>query len=273
MSTGLSIESALYGAGSSTVDVKSAVLKHIQDGSLQLTVSVDTLGITDPSPGQPKTLTVNYSINGGQTNTSSAKDGQVLKIDAPPVRYADGLIIEKAEYGYVGNWQDVTNAVQDLISNGSLNIKKLSHTSVGLPDPNPQKLKMLKLKYTLNGAPNSEEISDGESFSISAPPSEQTDTKPLKDHATSLIGALYSNALKFIGVFLQTLSVVSAYRFGSVFLSPWILGMVAFLIPFFSFWLLPMIIFGIRLFSSSDYATPLSSVPTPIEIPKNPLSL
>jgi hypothetical protein len=257
--TGLTIESALYGAGSSTVDVKSAVISHVKDGEIQLTVSPTSLGVTDPS-GQPNTLTVNYSINGGKSNTTAIKDGQVLKIAAPPLREATGLVVTKAEYGYVGNWQDVTDAVISLISDGSLSIKELSHSSVGLPDPNPQKLKTLKIEYTLNGSPNSEEINDGESFSISAPPSEQKDSKSLKDHSMSMISLFYWSVLRFIGVFFHTVSIMTAYRFGQLFISPYILAFIAFIVPFFSFWLLPMIVFVVRLFSGSDYDISILSV-------------
>jgi hypothetical protein len=251
--TGLNIESALYGSGSSTVDVKSAVVSNVKDGELQLTVSPTSLGVQDPSSGQPNTLTVNYSINGGSTNTTTAKDGQVLTISAPPLRNADGLIITKAEYGYNGNWQDVTDVVENLISDSSLNIKDLSHDTVGLPDPNPQQLKILRLEYTLNGAPNSKQIKDGESFSISAPPSTQKDGKTLTSKGFDFIKTVYQGVLIFIGTFLHAVSIISAYRFGKLFISPIIVAIFAFIIPYFSFWLLPIIVFVVRLFSSSDY--------------------
>ena len=122
MSTGISIISATYGAGSSTVDVSKTVSAHIHEGTLNMLVSVDSLNVTDPSPGQPKVLNVTYTVNNGSANTMSVKDGNTIFIAAPAARSATGLLITKAEYGYEGNYTDVTDAIQDQISNGSINI-------------------------------------------------------------------------------------------------------------------------------------------------------
>jgi hypothetical protein len=50
---------------------------------------------------------------GGSSNTKTVKDGDYFKIDAPPERIASGLQIVKAQYGYEGNYADVTDAVQN----------------------------------------------------------------------------------------------------------------------------------------------------------------
>lgn len=86
MSSGLTILSARYGVGSTTVDVKASLLAHVKDGSINLLVNPSSLNIEDPAPGQNKTLTVEYSINGGTSNNTSVKDGDYLKLDAPPDR-------------------------------------------------------------------------------------------------------------------------------------------------------------------------------------------
>lgn len=249
--TGLAISSALYGVGSQTVDVSHAVISHIQEGKLSLVVSPDALNVQDPAPGQVKTLTVNYTINGGSSNTISEKDGNSLIVNAPPVRVADGLKIVKAEYGYSGNFTDVTNALQDQIHNGSINIT-VSPKSVGIPDPNPAKQKTLQVQYTINGASSSESIIDGKKFRVSAPVITAPDNKTPSQHAMSFFGIVAKNLAYFFGIYLHALSVFAAMEFGNHFISPMLFGGLAFFIPFFSFWLLPQIVFWVRLFRADN---------------------
>jgi hypothetical protein len=71
-------------------------------------------------------------------------------------------------------------------------------------------------------------------------------------HAMSGIGIIFKNLAIFFGVYLQSLSVFSAFEFGNYVISPYLWGAIAFFVPFFSFWLLPQIVFWMRLFSSSD---------------------
>jgi len=71
-------------------------------------------------------------------------------------------------------------------------------------------------------------------------------------HAMSGIGIIFKNLAIFFGVYLQALSVFSAFEFGNYVISPYLWGAIAFFVPFFSFWLLPQIVFWMRLFSSSD---------------------
>jgi len=251
MSTGITISKALYGVGSQTVDVSRAVTSHIQDGKLNLVVSPDSLNVQDPAVGQVKTLTVSYTINGGSTNTVAEKDGGSININAPPVREADGLKITKAEYGYSGNFTDVTDALQSQVSNGTISIT-VSPKSVGIPDPNPSKQKTLQVQYTINGAPTSESIIDGKTFKVSAPAASAVDNKTPSQHLTSGIGIVFKNLAYFFGVYLHSMSVFSAIEFGNHFISPLLFGGLAFFIPFFSFWLLPQFVFWIRLFRTDD---------------------
>jgi hypothetical protein len=250
MSSGISISSASYGVGTQSVDVTKAVTSHIQSGKLNFTVSSDALNVQDPAPGQIKTLTITYSINGGSSNTISEKDGNVISINAPPATVASGLQITKAEYGYPSNWTDVTDAVQNYVSNGSVNFT-VGFKAVGIPDPNPSKQKTLKVDYSINGAPSSDSVVDGKKFKISAPAMTSSTGTP-SQHAMSAISILFTNVARFIGVYLQALSVFSAVEFGNYYISPFLWGGLAFVIPFFSFWLLPQIVFWIRLFSSTD---------------------
>lgn len=251
MSTGISISKASYGLGTQTTDVTTAVSSHIQDGKMNFTVTPAALNTEDPSPGQTKTLTITYSINGGSSNTMSVTDGNLVSLNAPPAQSATGLEIQKAEYGYTGNFTDVTDALQAYISNGSIDVV-VGFKAMGIPDPNPAKQKTLTVDYTINGAKNSANIVDGKHFKVSAPSIVSPDNKTPSQHVMTAMSILFKNTAYFIGVYLQTLSVFSAYDFGQTFISPILWGGIAFFIPFFSFWALPIMIFWIRLFSSSD---------------------
>jgi hypothetical protein len=251
MSTGISISKAFYGVGSQTVDVTTAASEHIRDGRLNLVVSPGALNVEDPAPGQVKTLTLTYSINGGASTTLAEKDGNAVTINAPPAQEASGLQIEKAEYGYTGNWTDVTDALQSQVSGGSIDIV-VGFGAVGIPDPNPNKQKTLSVSYTINGARNSATVVDGKHFKVSAPPATATDNSKPAQHVMSAMTVVLKNAMYFVAIYLHSLSVASAVDFGNTFVSPILWGGLAFVIPFFSFWLLPQIIFWIRLFSTAD---------------------
>lgn len=251
MSTGIAISKASYGVGSQTVDVTKGVSSHIQEGKLNLVVEPSALNVEDPSPGQLKTLTVTYSINGGSSMTISEKDGNVVSINAPAAQVASGLQIQKAEYGYVGNFTDVTDAVQNYISNGSIDIV-VGFKQVGIPDPNPNKQKSLVVDYSINGAKNSASVVDGKHFKVSAPPADTTGSTHPTQHVISAVSIVFKNLAWFFVTYLQTMSVCSAIEFGGTFVSPLLWGGIAFFIPLFSFWLLPVIVFWIRLFSDSD---------------------
>ena len=253
--SGLSIVSATYGTGSTTVDVTTTVASKVKDGFLNFTVSPTALNVNDPAPGQLKELTITYTINSGSSNTKTIKDNDLVYINAPPARLATGLQITTAEYGYTGNYTDVTDAVQNYVKDGSIDMK-VGFKEVGIPDPNPNKPKELKVSYTVNGASATDTIRDGGRLRISAPTNQSPDNKTPSQHATSFLGMLFSNVARFFGTFLYALSIFVAIKFGDNFISPLLWGGIAFFVPFFSFWALPIITFWIRLFSSSDIVTP-----------------
>lgn len=251
--SGIKISKAIYGSGSSTVDVTKTVISNIKDGNLSLVVSPDSLGVTDPAPGQLKTLTTTYSINNGSSMTDATKDNEVLMISAPPERTASGLQITKAQYGYAGNFTDVTDALQNQVSNGSINIK-VGPSAVGIPDPNPNKQKTLEVEYTINGSSNSQSLVDGKTFKVSAPPMETGSNAKATDNVQSVIWIIFKNALYFVGAFLFTVSVMTMadlggpegmYRIG--------LGIVGFVLPLFAFWGLPIFVFIRRLIYSDNF--------------------
>lgn len=251
--SGISVTKATYGAGSASVDVTATVASKVKDGVLSFTVSPTALNVDDPAPGQLKQLDITYTINGGSSNTDSAKDNEAVLIDAPPAREASGLQITKAEYGYVGNYTDVTDAVQSMVKDGRIDMT-VGFKEVGIPDPNPNKQKELVVSYTINGASSSETIKDGKKFKLSAPAVEGRSGKSIKDHANGVFGLLISNAFSFVGWFLFFLNLYTAYYVGPQLFGSWLTAIIG-LIPLSMFWLVPFFLFFVRLFYSSDIIT------------------
>jgi hypothetical protein len=252
MSTGLVINKAFYGSPSgNAVDVTSAVSKQVKDGVLNFTVSPTTLGIDDPAPGQLKEIEIDYTINGGKKNHMLKKDKDLVFIDAPPAVTASGLQIVRAEYGYPGNITDVTDALQNLVKDGSIDVK-VGFKELGLPDPNPNKQKQLAVEYTINGGSSIQSLNDGERFTLSAPPVEDGSPVKLKDGTTSFFIMIFMGIAQFCGMFLYVLSILVAYDFGDYFINGMLWGIIAFFLPLFGFWGLPFITFVSRLFMHSD---------------------
>jgi len=250
--SGIKITKASYGTGTTTVDVTKAVASHIKDGVLNLTVTPDSLNVTDPAPGQQKILDVAYTINGGSTMGQMVKDNEILMISAPPERRATGLQITKAEYGYAGNFVDVTDAIQNHIRNGRINIK-VGPSTAGVPDPNPNKLKTLSVQYELNGAANSVDVTDGKTLDISAPPVDEVDNKSPSQHAVSLFGMIYMAIGKFLAMFLYTLSIYTCMDLEIPTGFPSIaLGAMGVVLPYVAFWGLPFVLFFRRLIYTTD---------------------
>jgi hypothetical protein len=262
MSTGINIKSASYGVGSTNVDVTAEVTSKILDGALNLPVTPAALGIDDPAPGQLKTLTIKYSINNGSVNTITEKDGGTAVISAPAERVASGLQITKAEYGYPGNYQDVTDAVQNYLKeDGSINLK-VGFKEVGLPDPNPSKKKNLTVEYTLNGSKNQKSFDDGENWKMSAPPNVKNKNTKATDFIQSIMMSIFSAPFKFLGWYLLFWSMYTIVEYGVSFNAffniniPVGLWYCLGLIPFSSVYLIPIINFFIILYyGGSIYAT------------------
>jgi hypothetical protein len=245
MATGITIQSASYGTGTTTVDVTDGVVAQNKQGNISFVVTPSALNVEDPAIGQVKTLTVNYSINDGSTNTTTAKDGETFSINAPPERVAAGLQIKKAQYGYDGNLADVTSAVQTYLNNGTLNIT-VSPQAVGIPDPNPTKPKFLQLDVTINEVPSSYKVPDGKKFTLSAPPAVSVRHKN-QDTAWGFISMVFGKmvwclmltlwfcSVRISAEYGQTLFPGGYYLLGASALFTW--GIFPTLIlPFFIFW-------------------------------------
>lgn len=210
--SGIKITKALYGTGTQTIDVSKAVMSNIKDGNLSLVVTPDALNIQDPAPGQQKILDVAYTINNGKQMAQMVKDNEVLMISAPPERRATGLEIVRADYGYPGNFTDVTDAIQNHVKDGSINIK-VGHKSAGIPDPNPNKQKSLVVEYHINGAANTVELVDGKMLNISAPPLDSADPTTPSNYVSQLMGIIFSNLYRFASMFLYTVSIFTTADF------------------------------------------------------------
>lgn len=250
--SGIKILKANYGVGSTTVDVTKGVSSHIKDGLLNLVISPDSLNVADPAPGQLKSLDVTYTINNGSTMSDIVKDNEVLMISAPPERKATGLQIIKAEYGYAGNYTDVTDAVQNLVKNGNINIK-VSPSAVGIPDPNPNKQKTLEVQTEINGAPQIYSVVDGKTFNISAPPEDLPDNKNPSQHAMSFFVTIYIGVGVFLIIFLYTLSMYACISLSDqIGFPPIVLAAIGFSLPGVAFWGLPWLFFFRRLIYTTD---------------------
>lgn len=210
--SGIKITKAVYGSGSTTVDVSKSVMSHIRDGNLSLVVTSDALNIQDPAPGQQKILDVAYTINDGKQMSQMIKDNEILMISAPPERRATGLQITKAEYGYPGNWTDVTDAIQNHIRDGTIKIT-VGPKTAGIPDPNPNKQKSLAVQYEINGSPNTIELVDGKTLNISAPPLDGVDPTTPSNYVNQLISILFSNLYRLALTFLYVVSIFTTADF------------------------------------------------------------
>lgn len=209
--SGIKITKAIYGTGTKTVDVTAGVSTHIRDGTLSLVVSADALNIPDPVPGQQKILNVEYTINNGKPNAQMVKDNEMLMISAPSEIKAVGLQITKAEYGYAGNFTDVTDAIQTHVRNGSINIK-VGPDTAGIPDPNPNKQKSLEVEYTINGSKNMMSLTDGKQFMLSAPPMESS------GGSDQSVGTMIGYAILWALIYsLHAISVFASYHYGKLF--------------------------------------------------------
>jgi hypothetical protein len=216
------------------------------------------LGIENPSPGTYNQLTVSYTINNGDTNTTTVDDNGVLMISAPPERKAVGLQIDKAEYGFKGNYVDVTGALRTMVNDGTIDVK-VSPSTMGVPDPDPTKQKSLKVTYSLNGAKNVKEIKDGATFKISAPAAEKsTDTTSMSGHVGSGMWMLYRNFGYFVLMFLYVLSIYTAMDVGKSLGFQMPITASAVVLPLFSFWGMPFIFFFRRIFYTSDLVVTIS---------------
>jgi hypothetical protein len=245
MATGVKIQSATYGVGTKTIDVTKPVSAHLKNGKMNFVVTPSALNVNDPAPGQLKTLTVTYQINGGASNTATAVDGDSIEIDAPPARIASGLQINKARYGYDKSYTDVTSAVRTYLNDGSINVT-VSASNMGIPDPNPQKVKYLIVDYTINDEPGTKKIQDGQKFVLNAPAVMTDTTHTPSDGALDIVGSLFNDVFLFIKTFFVLAMTIQGAKYGQTLFSGgyWVVGtLTLFTYGFFPILILPVMLF------------------------------
>jgi hypothetical protein len=157
----LQITRARYGAGNRTSDVTSRLNSQIQGDQLNLQVNSDSMG-GDPAPGQAKTLTVQYALN-GQTNQVVINEGDTLRLPYGATSQSN-LQINRARYGAGNRTYDVTSRLNSQIQGDQLNLQVNSDSMGG--DPAPGQAKTLTVQYALNGQTNQVVINEGDTLRL-----------------------------------------------------------------------------------------------------------
>jgi len=160
-SSDLHINRAVYGSGGRSVDVTSRLNSQIQGGQLNLEVSNQTMG-RDPAPNQPKTLTVQYTLN-GRSNQVVVNEGDTLRLPYGTTSQ-NNLHINWATYGSGYRTSDVTSRLNSQIRNDQL-ILAVNTSSMG-GDPAPGQNKVLTVQYVLNGRTDQAIINDGDTLRL-----------------------------------------------------------------------------------------------------------
>ncbi len=128
------VEAATYGPAGNPTDYTEQVNDLISQGRTHIEGGIHTV-IGDPAPGVAKTFTVWY------VPSATYNDFETVQFQGP---------VGFATYGPQGNPTDVTDKVNDLISQGRTHIEGGIHTVVG--DPAPGVAKQFKVFYSPNGA-------------------------------------------------------------------------------------------------------------------------
>jgi hypothetical protein len=158
----LQINRAIYGTGYRTSDVTSRLNSQIQNDQLNLRVNSNSMG-SDPAPGQAKTLTVQYAMN-GRTNQIVVNDGDTLRLPYGSTTSQGNLQITHAVYGAGSRTFDVTSRLNSQIQNDQLNLQ-VNNDSMG-GDPAPNQAKNLTAEYALNGRSSQVVINEGDTLRL-----------------------------------------------------------------------------------------------------------
>jgi hypothetical protein len=158
----LHINRATYGSGYRTLDVTSRLNSQIQNDQLNLQVNTTTMG-GDPAPGAPKTLTVQYALN-GRTSQVMVNDFETLRLPYGTTTSGNNLRINRATYGSGNRTFDVTSRLNSQIQNDQLNLQVSNDTMGG--DPAPGQTKTLTVQYALNGRTRSAVVNEGDTLRL-----------------------------------------------------------------------------------------------------------
>ena len=159
----LQINRAVYGSSNRSSDVTSRLNSQIQGDQLNLQVNNDNMG-GDPDPGQNKTLTVDYTLN-GRNERSTVREGDMLRLSNSNSNTNTGLLkINRATYGSYNRTSDVTSRVRSQVQGNQINMQ-VNNDSMG-GDPDPGQNKMLTVDYTLNGRSAQSIVREGDTLNL-----------------------------------------------------------------------------------------------------------
>jgi hypothetical protein len=159
--SGFQIFRGEYGVGNRVMDVTNRLNSEIRGGHLNIQVTNANMG-GDPAPGQSKTLRVQYSYNGRQSE-AVVNEGDNLNLPGGNTGYS-GFQIFRGEYGVGNRVMDVTNRLNSQIRNGQLNIQVTNDNMGG--DPAPGQSKTLRVQYSYNGRQNEAVVNEGDNLNL-----------------------------------------------------------------------------------------------------------
>ncbi len=163
----LQVVRATYGSGRRTVDVTNRLNAQIRDGRLYVPITNDAMG-GDPSPGERKTLRIQYVYDGQQQSEVVFNEGDTLML---PTNVAgtpgydtrgytgdsrNRLQVARATYGSGRRTVDVTNRLNAQIRDGQLYVPITNDAMGG--DPAPGERKTLRIQYVYDGQQQSEVV-------------------------------------------------------------------------------------------------------------------
>jgi hypothetical protein len=157
----LQIARATYGSGYHTSDVTSRLNSQIHSDQLKVQVDNNTMG-GDPAPGQAKTLTVDYALN-GRNERIIVREGDMLRLPNR-VNAQNNLQIDRATYGVDYRNLDVTSRLNSQIRGDELTLPVNRNTMGG--DPAPGQAKSLTVQYSLNGRASQVIVNEGDTLRL-----------------------------------------------------------------------------------------------------------
>jgi hypothetical protein len=163
------------------------------------------------------------------------------------------LVIKEATYGNGPNYVNVTNHLQSLIKNDSIDVVVGPNTMGS--DPSVGTAKSLSVTYVVDGVQEQKTIKDGSTFSVYTTPFQSPAIAPPRQVVGNATTSLFTIILGGLSTFLHILGVGIAYKVGTTIFDPiigYILTAISMVIPYFGLWAVPLIVFFYRLISRSD---------------------
>lgn len=166
---GLRIVRARYGAGNRWMDVTATLQNLVSNDRLSIKVNNTDMG-GDPAEGQHKDLRVEWEYR-GRSQETRLREGDYLNLPEDDGDYhgdygrdSRDLRIIKARYGAGNRWMDVTNTLQNLVSENRLNVK-VNNTNMG-GDPADDQHKELEVEWAYHGRRQETRLREGDSLNL-----------------------------------------------------------------------------------------------------------